>query len=56
MSVDIRKSYMICNFCNHRYLGNVKCPYCGEFGGKLQSDGDDITKKTFEEPDLKKGF
>jgi len=50
-----RNAYMRCTGCGYNYLGQSKCPYCGDHTGKSMNDGEDVTRKTFDEPDLKKG-
>jgi rubrerythrin len=42
-----------CTLCGHQWIGNTTtCPSCN---GVAKSDGE-VTKKTFDEPDLKKGL
>lgn len=55
MSENKRSDYRTCTRCNGQYLGGTKCP-CGSTATKSIPGGEDVTKKTFDEPDLKKGF
>lgn len=43
---------MTCGSCGTRWVGGSGCPSCGGFG----KAGEEVTKKTFDEPDLKKGW
>lgn len=44
-----------CTRCHNKYIAaqGAPCPYCG--GHIIKSTGEDILRKTFDEPDLKKG-
>lgn len=51
-----KQSKMECGGCGYKYIGDTKCPSCDESLGKSDPEGDDMTKKTFDAPDLKKAW
>ena len=42
-----------CCSCGHRYIGGPLCPSCSSLS---KSSGEEIVRKTFDTPDLKKGW
>lgn len=50
-----RMRELACSNCGTRFIGSGGCPSCGS--GLTKSDGgEDMLRKTFDEPDMKKGF
>lgn len=46
---------LICTECGITFIGNGSCPSCNGVS-KSVAGGEDMLRKTFDAPDLKKGF